>query len=146
MVASPKEHEAAWPHHRFELGPGCFDIFACGERPVRVFVESSELLFKCHGNLIEGLLSHHLNVFHRDASDIHRMIPFGRKSGWAVKNTPPSTKADGADVPIVRITLIFFSPLSVSPLQLRRVLTIHQWLKVALRSHRLGQDRMQHAP
>ena len=69
------------------------DILACGERLVRVFVESSELLFKCLGNLIEGFLGHHLNVFHCDTSDIHRMIPLERQSRLAVKNSTAEHKS-----------------------------------------------------
>ena len=54
MVAGPEEHEAAWPHHRFELGPGFLGIFPCGERLVRFLVELPQLLFKALVTLSNG--------------------------------------------------------------------------------------------
>ena len=93
MVAGPEEHEAAWPHHRFDFRPYFLHVFPCDERLVYLRVELPQLLFEGFDNPVKWFVGHHSNVVDRDASDIHRVTSLGRQSRLVVKKVAAEDKS-----------------------------------------------------
>ena len=71
MVAGPEKHEATRTFHRLDFGAELFGIDASIEMLIGGRVKLSDLLLESADHF-EGLIGRHMDVFHRNARDIHR--------------------------------------------------------------------------